>query len=88
MTVGLRCFELKRVIVGAKLAYSPMNTCASSYFLNSNTRHSQTNINPSMMMPMLAMHVLVGDFFFTRLAHADDFDGKAQRLACQRVVAV
>ena len=65
-----------------------MNTGAKSYFINSNLCPIQTNFNPSMMMPVFAVHVLVGNFFFTRLAHADDFDGKAQCLACQRVVAV
>ena len=37
---------------------------------------------------MLAMHMLVGNFLVTCLAHADDFDLKAQRLASQGVVAV
>ena len=39
-------------------------------------------------MPMLAMHVLVGNFFFTGLADDDDLDLKTQCLASQRVVAV
>ena len=84
----MSCFELKRAILGDKLSYSPINTGANSYFINSNLRHSQTNINPSMVMPMLAMHMLVGNFFVTGFAHADDFDLKAQRLASQGVVAV
>ena len=41
-----------------------------------------------MMMPMLTMHMLVGNLFLTGLAHADDFDLKAQRLACQRMVTI
>ena len=45
-------------------------------------------VPPSMMMPMLAMHMLVGNFFLTSRAHADDFDLKAQRFTCQRMVAV
>ena len=65
-----------------------MITGASSYFINSNPRPSQTNINPSMVMPMLAMYMLVRNFFLTCLAHADDLDLKAQRFACQRMVAV
>ena len=81
-------FELKKAILGDKLSFSPMNTGASGYFINSNPRHSQPNINPSMVMPMLAMHMLVGNFFLTCLAHADDFDLKAQRFAGQRMVAV
>ena len=41
-----------------------------------------------MLMPMRAMHVLVGNLFFAGLAHIQHLDGKAQRLACERVVAV
>ena len=37
---------------------------------------------------MRTMHMLVGNFFFAGLAHVQHLDGKAQGLACQRVVAV
>ena len=43
---------------------------------------SALRINPSMVVSMLTMHMLVGNLFLTGLAHADDFDLKAQRLAC------
>ena len=41
-----------------------------------------------MMVPVLTVHMLMGDFFFTRRAHADDFDLKTQRFASQRMIAV
>ena len=37
---------------------------------------------------MRSVHMLVGNFFFAALAHVDHLDGKAQNLACQRVLAV
>ena len=41
-----------------------------------------------MLVAVLAMHMLVGNFFFGRLAHIGDFEYKAQRLARQRVVGI
>ena len=42
----------------------------------------------SVVMTVLAMHVLMGNFFFRSDPHIGDLQGEAQGLARQRVVAV
>ena len=61
---------------------------ACEAFSEAATRYKIALRNPSMLVPMLTMHMLVGNFFLRRHAHGDHFQFKANVLARQRMVGI